>query len=55
MFFVSKDINARVKATALGIKAVDYEKEKVDIATLYQGVVEVDVAPDAIAASYNFV
>ena len=50
VFFVSKDINARVKATALGIKAVDYEKEKVDIATLYQGVVEVDVAPDAIAA-----
>ena len=33
VFFVSKDINARVKATALGVKAVDYEKEKVDIAT----------------------
>lgn len=49
VFFVSKDINARVKATALGVKAVDYEKEKVDIATLYQGVVEVDVASDAIA------
>ncbi|PKL08273.1 MAG: phosphate starvation-inducible protein PhoH [Spirochaetae bacterium HGW-Spirochaetae-7] len=50
VFFVSKDINARVKSTALEVKAVDYEKEKVDIATLYQGVVEVDVAPDVFAA-----
>jgi len=46
VFFVSKDINARVKATALGIKAVDYEKQKVDIATLYQGVREVDASAD---------
>ncbi len=50
VFFVSKDINARVKATALGIKAVDYEKEKVDIATLYQGVLEVELAPDLFSA-----
>ncbi|HUX36803.1 MAG TPA: PhoH family protein [Rectinemataceae bacterium] len=46
VFFVSKDINARVKATALGIKAVDYEKQKVDIATLYQGVREIDTSAD---------
>jgi PhoH-like ATPase len=49
VFFVSKDINARVKATALGIKAVDYEKQKVDITTLYQGIREVDAAPETIA------
>ena len=29
VFFVSKDINARVKAEALGLKAVDYEKQKI--------------------------
>jgi PhoH-like ATPase len=50
VFFVSKDINARVKATALGVRAVDYEKEKVDIATLYQGVFETDIPSDMIAA-----
>lgn len=50
VFFVSKDINARVKATAIGIKAVDYEKEKVDIASLYQGVVEAEIATDQAAA-----
>lgn len=37
VFFVSKDINARVKASALGIKVVDYEKDKVNATKLYQG------------------
>ena len=37
VFFVSKDINARVKATALGLKAVDYEKQKVNSDKLYSG------------------
>jgi len=37
VFFVSKDINARVKATALGLRAVDYEKQKVNINELYPG------------------
>lgn len=50
VFFVSKDINARVKAQALGLKAVDYEKQKVDIATLYQGVIELEANSDQVAA-----
>ena len=37
VFFVSKDINARVKAKALGIRAVDYETQKVNIEELYSG------------------
>ena len=49
VFFVSKDINARVKATAIGLKAVDYEKQKVDIATLYQGVREIDASAETLA------
>jgi len=49
VFFVSKDINARVKATAMGLRAVDYEKQKVDIATLYQGLREVDVSAESLA------
>ena len=48
VFFVSKDINARVKATSLGIKAVDYEKQKVDIKNLYQGYVEQTVSTETI-------
>jgi PhoH-like ATPase len=48
VFFVSKDINARIKATAMGIKAVDYEKQKVDINALYTGVREVDISAETM-------
>ncbi|TFG64442.1 MAG: PhoH family protein [Spirochaetales bacterium] len=48
VFFVSKDINARVKATVLGLKAVDYEKQKVNITTLYKGYREAVVSSDTI-------
>jgi PhoH-like ATPase len=50
VFFVSKDISARLKATAMGIKAVDYEKQKVDIHTLYRGFIEMDTSQDTLAA-----
>ncbi|MBU0956865.1 MAG: PhoH family protein, partial [Spirochaetes bacterium] len=49
VFFVSKDINARVKATAMGIRAVDYDKQRVDIASLYTGVLELDGSGDQLA------
>lgn len=49
VFFVSKDINARVKATALGLRAVDYEKQKVDIASLYPGVREIEVSSETLS------
>jgi len=42
VFFVTKDINARVKAQALGLLAVDYEKQKVNVDSLYTGVTEMD-------------
>ena len=35
--FISKDINLRLKADALGIKVMDYERGKVDNDTLYSG------------------
>ncbi|NQT89822.1 MAG: PhoH family protein [Candidatus Omnitrophica bacterium] len=43
VIFVSKDINARVKSDAIGVKAMDFEKEKVDFDKLYSGWREVDV------------
>lgn len=46
VFFVSKDINARVKAAALGIKAVDYEKQKVNIDNLYSGYRTFDISAE---------
>jgi PhoH-like ATPase len=35
--FVSKDINLRIKADALGVVVEDYESDKVDIEELYSG------------------
>lgn len=37
VIFVSKDINARVKADAIGIMAMDFEKEKIDFDSLHSG------------------
>ena len=49
VFFVSKDINARVKAQALGLNAVDYEKQKVDVDSLYTGFAEAVATPEQLA------
>ncbi|HUI90685.1 MAG TPA: PhoH family protein [Chitinivibrionales bacterium] len=38
--FVSKDINLRIKADALGVVVEDYESDKVDIEELYSGYIE---------------
>ena len=51
--FISKDINARLKADALGIQAEDFENAKVDIDQLYRGWAEVSVDKALIDAFYR--
>jgi PhoH-like ATPase len=46
--FVSKDINLRIKADALGLKVEDYESDKVEIEELYTGHTEKKVDAAAI-------
>ena len=53
VIFVSKDINARVKADALGVKAVDFEKQKVDMDSLYSGWKEIEVSAKEIDSFYE--
>ncbi len=53
VIFVSKDINARIKADALGIKSVDFEKQKVDFDRLYQGWRPIDVDKEQLDAFYS--
>ncbi len=50
---VSKDINMRVKADALGLQAEDYETDKVDIEELYSGESEIYVSAEEIARFYK--
>jgi PhoH-like ATPase len=47
---VSKDINLRIKADALGLQAEDYETDRVHIKDLYTGMIELRVSPDQLAA-----
>lgn len=51
--FVSKDINARIKADALGIRSEDFENEKVDADALYTGQITIDVTGEIIDELYE--
>jgi len=53
VIFVSKDINARLKADALGIEVQDFEKQKINFDELYAGYREIEVAPEVLAAFYQ--
>src|SRR5581483_8563408 len=47
---VSKDINLRIKADALGLAAEYYETDRVFLTDLYTGMMEMSVAPSKIAS-----
>jgi PhoH-like ATPase len=46
---VSKDINLRIKADALGVLAEDYENDRILIKDLYTGMIEVSVSAEKMA------
>lgn len=46
---VSKDINLRIKADALGLDAEDYETDRVHIKDLYTGMIQIQVSPQKLA------
>jgi PhoH-like ATPase len=41
--FVTKDVNLRIRADALGLKSMDFEGERIDIDELYSGMTELGV------------
>jgi PhoH-like ATPase len=47
---VSKDINLRIKADALGLEAEDYETDRVYIKDLYTGMIELTVSSEKLAS-----
>ena len=47
---VTKDINLRIKADALGLPAEDYESDRVNISDLYTGVFDLTVSAEKMAA-----
>lgn len=51
--FVSKDIAARIKADALGVRTEDFENQKIDFDELYAGYRELDVPHKTIDAVFH--
>jgi PhoH-like ATPase len=47
---VSKDINLRIKADALGLQAEDYETDRILLSELYTGMFEKQVSPEKLTA-----
>lgn len=54
VIFITKDINLRIKAEALGIVTQDYEKAKVSPETVYVGFKEVEVSSEIIDKIFSF-
>ena len=52
VIFVSKDINARIKADTLGIEVMDFEKQKINFEELFSGYREIRVRPEVIDGFY---
>jgi len=50
---VTKDVNLRIRADALGLVAEDYDVERISIEDLYSGSAEVSVTPQAINSFYQ--
>lgn len=53
VILVSKDLNLRVKADALGIPSEDFRNDKVDFDCLYNGIREVEVEGSVIDSFYR--
>ena len=53
VIFISKDINLRLKADALGLKVMDYEREKIRSDVLYTGFRTVELEESALKAIYR--
>lgn len=53
VFFITKDINLRIKADTIGLCAEDYESDKVAIDELYSGTTQLEVSREQVDQFYN--
>ena len=51
--FVTKDVNLRIRADALGLTSMDFEAERIDIDELYSGMTELPVGAADVDAFYT--
>lgn len=53
VIFVSKDVNLRIRAAALGLRVEDFDAERTDISELYSGIAEIEVPGESIDKFYQ--
>ncbi len=53
VIFVSQDTNLRIRADVVGLKAVDYEPDRVEISDLYPGHRELEVNSEQIQEAFS--
>ena len=53
VFFITKDINLRIKADTIGMSAEDYQNDKISVDDLYVGTTQMQVGPDAVDKFYE--
>ena len=53
LVFISKDINLRIRAAALGLEVQDYDLERSDISELFSGIYDFAVTKEALGALYE--
>jgi PhoH-like ATPase len=53
VIFVTKDVNLRIRADAMGLEAVNYTEEKVDISELYGGATEIQISGEDVDRFYS--
>lgn len=51
--FVTKDVNLRIRAAALGLAVEDFDAERVDISELYSGEAEIEVPSESVDRFYQ--
>jgi PhoH-like ATPase len=51
--FVTKDVNLRIRADALGLTAMDFEGERIDIEELYSGMIELPASAADVDAFFT--
>ena len=53
LIFISKDINLRIRAAALGLQVTDYSIEEADISDLYSGLEKTTVSDELLSELFN--
>ena len=53
LVFISKDINLRIRAAALGLEVQEYDVERTDISELYTGIFNLQVSGDVLSTLFS--